>query len=145
MEKQTAQSYANHRRNDKVYLALGVMLLLAAILSVVGLAAHFSRANVGLTLLSVAAIGLLVNTRRYATTVQDRIIRLEMRLRLERLLPGDLQARIPDLALAQLIGLRFASDEEMPALVRKVLDERILKADDIKKRVKNWQADHLRV
>jgi hypothetical protein len=83
--------------------------------------------------------------RAYATRLQDRIIRLETRLRLERVLPADLAAHIGELELTHLIGLRFASDAELPELVQKVLANKSMRADDIKKQVKNWQADNLRV
>jgi hypothetical protein len=72
------------------------------------------------------------------------VIRLEMRLRLEKLLPADLKGRIQNLTPDQFISLRFAGDEELPALVREVLEKNITDRKEIKRRVKNWQADHLR-
>ena len=77
-------------------------------------------------------------------TVQDRVIRLEMRLRLVELLPADLKPRIPDFTVAQLISMRFASDAELPALARKVLDDKLTDRKAIKQLVKDWQADNLR-
>ena len=145
MSEQLPQNFANHRRFDKAYLAAGALILLALLLSLVGLARSVTPGAVAIVLLAIGSFILGVKVRHYATTVQDRVIRLEMQLRLERLLPAELKSRIADLTLPQLIGLRFASDEELPALVRQVLDERITQADEIKKRVKNWQADHLRV
>ena len=62
-----------------------------------------------------------------------------------QLLPADLKPRIGELTVAQLVALRFASDEELPALVRQVLDEKLTERKEIKKRVKSWRADHLRV
>ncbi len=76
--------------------------------------------------------------------VQDRVIRLEMRLRLAGLLPADLQARIQELTVDQLVSLRFASDAELPGLTRKVLDDKITDRKSIKKLVKDWQADWMR-
>jgi hypothetical protein len=76
--------------------------------------------------------------------VQDRVIRLEMRLRLERLLAPELRSRIPEFTVAQLISLRFASDGELPALARQVLDENLTDRKAIKRRIKNWQPDFLR-
>ena len=67
-----------------------------------------------------------------------------MRLRLARLLPGDLQARIPDLTPQQLVALRFAGDSELTALVRDVLAGRYVTPKEIKLQVKGWQADWLR-
>ena len=80
-------------------------------------------------------------SRVQALTVQDRVIRLEMRLRLKQVLPADLQARINDLTARQLVALRFAGDAEMTDLVREVLAGKLQTGKEIKQRVKNWQAD----
>jgi hypothetical protein len=82
--------------------------------------------------------------RVFALKVQDRVIRLEERLRMERLLPADLQARIEEFSVPQLVGLRFASDAELPELARKVLDEKVKEAKAIKRMVKSWRGDFLR-
>ena len=76
--------------------------------------------------------------------MQDRVIRLEMHLRLQRLLPADLQPSIPSLTAGQLVALRFASDAELPGLVRKVLDDKIGDRKAIKQMIQNWQPDNLR-
>jgi hypothetical protein len=73
--------------------------------------------------------------------VQDRVIRLEMRLRLARVLPAQLHAHIPNLSLQQLIALRFASDAELADLVQEVVAGKCQTPKDIKMRVKDWQAD----
>ena len=83
-------------------------------------------------------------SRIQALTVQDRLIRLEMRLKLRQLLPPDLQPRINDLTHRQLVALRFAGDSELPDLVRDVLAGKLTTSKEIKMRVKNWQADWLR-
>jgi hypothetical protein len=82
--------------------------------------------------------------RTFALTVQDRVIRDEMRLRLAKILPPDLQARIEELDRDQIIALRFASDAEMADLTREVLTNQIRDRDEIKKRIKDWQADYFR-
>jgi uncharacterized membrane protein YciS (DUF1049 family) len=82
--------------------------------------------------------------RNFALRVQDRVIRLEERLRYQRALPADLLARTGELTIAQMIALRFASDAELPALVRKVLDENLADGKAIKGMVVDWRADHLR-
>jgi hypothetical protein len=84
-------------------------------------------------------------SRGKAQRMQDRIIRLEMRLRLERLLPPEQRADIAKLSLGQLVALRFASDAELPALAKDVVANRIEDRKEIKRRVKDWQADWLRV
>jgi hypothetical protein len=89
------------------------------------------------------AIGFLT-ARVMALKVQDRVIRLEERLRHERLLPADLKPRIGEFAVEQLVSLRFASDAELPALARKVLDEKMMERKAIKQLVKAWRPDYLR-
>jgi hypothetical protein len=76
--------------------------------------------------------------------VQDRVIRLEMRLRLERLLPPELRSRVSEFTVPQLVSLRFAGDDELPVLARQVLEEKLSDRKTIKRRIKNWQADFLR-
>ena len=100
-------------------------------------------AVVGL-LMALALVGLLFYARVFALRVQDRVIRLEMRLRLERLLPADLRPRIGELTHHQLVALRFASDAELPELTGAVLSEKITSRRAIKRRIRGWQADHLR-
>jgi hypothetical protein len=82
--------------------------------------------------------------RAFAVTVQDRVIRLEERLRMAALLPAELQRRIPEFSAGQLVALRFASDAELAALARRVLDEKIEDPKAIKLLVREWRADHLR-
>jgi hypothetical protein len=96
-------------------------------------------AVVALALLMLASV-----SRAQALTVQDRVIRLEERLRLQRLLPPDLVGRIGSISRQQYVGLRFASDAEVAELVRDVLDGKITTSKEIKSRVKSWQADLLR-
>ena len=96
---------------------------------------------------TVVAVGLLVgllSSRMMALAVQDRVIRLEERLRMERLLPADLKARIGELTTSQFVALRFASDAELPALTRKVLDEKLDNRKAIKQLVQSWRPDYLR-
>lgn len=95
-------------------------------------------------LLAVALILLAWYARMFALTVQNRVIRLEERLRLARILPDDLKGRVDELGTAQLVALRFASDAEAPALVRRVLLENIRDQDTIKRAIKEWRPDHLR-
>ena len=96
---------------------------------------------------ALLALGLFVgfgSVRMMALKVQDRVIRLEERLRYERVLPADLKPRIGEFTLAQLVSLRFASDAELPALARKVLEEKMNERKAIKQLVKSWKPDYLR-
>ena len=93
---------------------------------------------------AAALLGAAFLSRVQALTVQDRVIRLEMRLRLRGVLPPDLQPRINELTYRQLVAMRFASDAELTELVREVLEGKLATSKEIKERVKNWQADWLR-
>jgi len=95
-------------------------------------------------ILAAAFVVLVFRARLFALAVQDRVIRLEERLRYERVLPADLQARAGELSIGQIVALRFASDTELPALARKVLDEKLTERKAIKQLVKNWKPDYLR-
>jgi hypothetical protein len=95
----------------------------------------------------VVAAALLIgflSARMMALSVQDRVIRLEEQLRYQRLLPADLKPRIGEFTVSQCVALRFASDAELPALARKVLDEKLNQRKAIKQLVKNWRPDYLR-
>ena len=103
------------------------------------------RASTGFALIVAAALVMLALTARImAITVQDRLIRLEMRLRLREILPADLQRRINELTPPQLVALRFACDAELPDLVRDVLAGNLPTQKGIKQKVKKWEADFLR-
>jgi hypothetical protein len=95
-------------------------------------------------LLAAALLVGFFYARTFALRVQDRVIRLEERLRCQRLLPADLQPRIGEFTAGQLIALRFASDAELPALARQVLDDKLTERKAIKQLIKNWKPDHLR-
>jgi len=95
-------------------------------------------------LVAFALILIAFYARVFALGAQDRVIRLEERLRLAELLPADLKPRIGELSRGQLIALRFAGDAEVAALVRKVLDEKITNREEIKKLIREWRADHFR-
>jgi hypothetical protein len=95
-------------------------------------------------LTALALLLLSFHARLFAQRVQDRVIRLEERQRLSRLLPEDLQVRIAEFTTGQLVALRFASDEELPALARKVLNDRVTDLKSIKRSVKHWRPDSLR-
>lgn len=139
------QSFVNHRRFVPLF-HFGVLGIL--VLNFLWALYRLFRAptlDAGMSaLLAVAILGLAFYVRMFPLAVQDRVIRLEMRLRLRDVLPADLQPRIGELTRGQLVALRFASDSEMPDLVRAVLTEGIRDRSAIKKRIKHWQADRLR-
>ena len=139
------QSYKNHAAIFPLfhYFALPVMFI-----NVLVQARHLyygvTRSNGWSLIFAIGLLALAISARVMALTVQDRVIRLEMRQRLAMCLPADLQPRINDLTRQQFIALRFASDAELPDLVREVLAGKLATSKEIKMRVKNWQADWLR-
>jgi hypothetical protein len=146
MAQVTPQTYENHVRFVPLYHG-GVFGIFAINLvwSLYRLVARFSMDALVAFVLAIAFLLLFGYTRRFAVTVQDRVIRLEMTLRLQRILPDELRSRIAELSLDQLIALRFASDQELPGLCRVVLDEKLSDRKAIKKMIKNWTPDNLRV
>ena len=95
-------------------------------------------------LVAAALVGLTLYARLFALAVQNRVIRLEERMRLERLLPEDWKPRIAEFTCGQLVAMRFACDAEIPALARKVLTDNIQSGKAIKQMVQTWRADYLR-
>lgn len=106
--------------------------------------AGFSLSSVLSALVAAALFTGFVMARVMAMKVQDRVIRLEEQLRLERVLPADLQPRIEEFTMEQLVALRFASNAELPELARKVLDEKLNDRKAIKQMIKTWRPDFLR-
>jgi hypothetical protein len=107
-------------------------------------AAEYSLGAFESMVMALALVVFMFTARLMALKVQDRVIRLEERLRMERLLPADLKGRIGEFSCGQLVAMRFASDAELPGLARKVLDEKLTERKAIKRLVQNWRADHLR-
>ena len=142
---QPVQTYVNHKRIVPAYHGVTFSLL---ILLLIWWGVLLVRGFTGerlLGLLTTLVLGsLFFHGRTFALRVQDRVVRVEERLRMERLLPGDLRSRIGEFSLGQLIALRFASDAELPGLARRVLEERLTDKDQIKQLVREWRADHLR-
>ncbi len=140
------QTYANHAKLVPLYHFVGSPLLLVLLGWATWRVLQAPSVDGAMTLVLVVVLALAYFYGRiFAMGVQDRVIRLEERLRMERLLDSDLKPRIPEFTTEQLIGLRFASDEELPALARRVLAEGIVDRKTIKLAVKSWRADHQRV
>ena len=145
MSEKRPQTLANHAKVDSLFhFFLAPVLLGCFIASIVFLFHGITALRIWLAVFSLAAFLLSFKTRVYSLKVQDRVIRLEERLRLLALLPEPLKARIHDLSEQQLIALRFAADEELPSLVEKVLREN-LDPKAIKKAIDNWRPDYWRV
>jgi hypothetical protein len=140
-----SQNFENHAKFvPGFHFFVGPVLMFNVVWMAVRFVRHLSIENGEFLLVSVAILVLSFYARLFALKVQDRVIRLEMRLRLMEILAPDLRPRIGELSPGQLISLRFASDAELPGLARKVLDEKINDRKAIKKMVQNWQADELR-
>ena len=152
MAENAPQSYAHHTRWDPwFHFFVLPVFVLGLIMSLIHFFAHTTegdfRDHVHAFLLILLAAALLVavfKIRLYALKVQDRVIRLEERLRLTQLLSEPLRSRIPELTEGQLCGLRFASDAEVPKLVERTLNEK-LSRKDIKQAIKTWRPDYWRV
>ena len=145
MAESKPQSFANHTRIVPAYHMVAFPILAINVLwSIYRVIRNFSADSVISLLVAFALVIIFLFARLFTLTVQDRVIRLEMRLRLEKLLPADLQPRIPELTLSKLVALRFASDEELSALTRRVLTENITDRKVIKQMIQKWNPDHLR-
>jgi len=139
------QDYAHHAKFDPPFhFFLAPLSLIFVILTAVYAFRNPSIENFLHIVVALWAMVAVFKTRIYALKVQDRVIRLEERLRLKELAPANFQARIGELSEDQLIGLRFASDAEVADLAKKALDEK-LDRKQIKQAVKNWRPDFWRV
>ena len=140
------QSYANHVRWFPPFHFFVLPVLLANVLNALRHLWLAPSLSTGFAALVAAALLLTaVLARMLVTVAQDRVIRLEMRLRLARVLPREQQSCVDNLTLDQLVALRFASDDELPGLCRKVVDDRIANRKQIKQLIKTWTPDSLRV
>ncbi len=145
MANTTPQSYANHGRLDPLFhFFLAPLCFAAVILSVILLVRHPRMSSILWVILAVGLLTVTTRARIYALKVQDRVIRLEERLRLAMLLPEAARPRIGELTESQLIGLRFASDAELPALAMRALNEGLTKKQ-IKSSIQSWRPDYFRV
>jgi len=145
MSDTTPQNFKNHGRLDPPYhMVLAAVLGVNFIVVVAYLMNHFNIFTSWLLILSIAAFIPMIKVRSYPLKVQDRVIRLEERLRLQALAPAEWHAQIYRLTEDQLIGLRFAADDEVVELAKQALEEN-LNRKQIKERIKNWRVDNWRV
>jgi Family of unknown function (DUF6526) len=145
MAEISPQSYANHGRFDPPFHFFVIpVLTITFVTSIVHAVRHPGLLSAWAVVFVAALVVLTFKVRLYALKVQDRVIRLEERLRLATLAHDSCRSRISELSEAQLIALRFASDDELPALVELALNQK-LGRKEIKKAVTNWRPDYLRV
>jgi hypothetical protein len=145
MSEPRTQSYANHRRYFALYHYLAMPILLANVVITTVQAVRFPSAwSIWIVVVSFALVAGLVASRASTLVVQSRLIALEMRLRLAATLPPELRSRISELRLKQLVGLRFAGDAELPALVERCLNGELTTADAVKREIRDWRPDFIR-
>jgi glucan phosphoethanolaminetransferase (alkaline phosphatase superfamily) len=145
MAEKTEQNFSNHTRLDPAYhFVLFALLLLAVGLAVDMVVHEVSVASLWALVVSLALLLAVMKLRLYPLKAQDRIIRLEERLRMEAVLPESQKHEIWALTEAQVIALRFASDSELPALVNAAVTKK-LAPKEIKQSIKNWRPDYFRV
>jgi hypothetical protein len=139
------QSYANHARLDPgFHFVLIPLIFIAIIISIIALVRHPGLESTLWLLLAIALLLTAGKARSNALKAQDRVIRLEERLRLSMLLPAESRSRIAEITEPQLIALRFAPDAELPALAMRAVNEG-LSNKQIKTAIQSWRADHFRV
>lgn len=140
------QSFEKHAKMVPLYHYWATGLLVAPTLYfLIQTVTSFSVANLMILSLAIGVNIIGLFSRLFPLGVQDRVIRLEERLRMERILPQELKPRIEDVSTDHLIGLRFASDDELADLVRRVLDGELATRKDVKAAIKSWRADHQRI
>jgi len=143
---EATQSYGTHRRFFPLFHffaipILGINLVVRIIYAWMHRGARLVWWEV---VVALALLGLAFAARVMVLTVQDRLIKLEETLRLQRCLPDDLRGRVGELSSGQLIALRFCCDDEVAGLTRSVLDGKLKSREDIKKQIKTWRPDTMR-
>ena len=145
MPDDQTQNYKNHAKFDPPFhFFLAPVALATVIICGMRMFRFFSFDNCWLFIFSLAFLACVFKTRIYALKVQNRVIRLEERIRMERVLPEPLRTRSRELTATQLIGLRFAPDSELPGLVEQSLTNNWTNKQ-IKQAIQNWRPDTLRV
>ena len=141
----TPQSYSNHRRVFPLYHLFALPVLLAHVaITLVGALREPTLWTFWTFLVAIALVAAVVANRASTLIVQNRVIGLEMRLRLATVLPVELCQRIPELDIRQLVGLRYAGDAELPGLVERCLRGELPTADAVKRAVQHWRPDYVR-
>ncbi len=139
------QTYRNHRRYFPLFHYVAVPILLANVIVAVAHAIQRPTPfNGWLALLSIGLVAGVVANRASTLHVQNRLIGLEMRLRLATTLAPELRVRINELHLRHLIALRFAGDAELPSLVERCLRGELTTTDAVKREIRDWRPDFIR-
>jgi len=146
MANEKPQNLNNHMR---LVPAFHMFVLPVFMVNIIWTIRHLVLAGISFesvfgVLMALALFLLAFYARTFALTVQDRVIRLEMRLRLAQVLPTELRPRISEFTSGQLVSMRFACDTELPTIARKVLDDKMNDRKAIKQLIKDWQSDSLR-
>ena len=143
---QPEQSFDNHAKTVPMYhFGLTILVMSVLVYSVIQVFQDFSIDTLMMAVMATALLGTTIFARIFPMGVQDRVIRLEERLRMKEVLPEDLQGRIQEFTTEQLIALRFTTDRELPDLARRVLEEPMVDRKSIKQAVAVWRPDHQRV
>jgi len=139
-------TYKNHRKFVPLYHFVLLSILLINVVRSLWILYKFQTLGAAFgVLVALAILGTALYARLFALGAQDRVIALEMRLRLQEALPNELRARSGELRQRQLIGLRFASDAELPILVGRVLNGELKGSEEIKKAIQTWKPDPVRI
>ena len=145
MAEKMPQTYSNYiRRDPPFHFFLMPVAAITIGLAIYNVIRSFSLAHLWFVVLALAFAVTILKVRLYALKAQDRVIRLEERLRLAMLCSDPLRSRIAELTESQLIALRFASDAECPVLAEKALSGK-LPASEIKKGIRDWRPDYFRI
>jgi len=145
MSETAPQNFKNHGRLDPPFhMVLFTVLIVNLVIAICFTVQHFSLFSAWLVILSIAVFIPVLRLREYPIKVQDRVIRLEERIRLQALAPAEWHAQIYRLTEDQLIALRFAADDEVVELAKQALEEN-LDRKQIKERIKSWRPDNWRV
>lgn len=146
MSSDQVQTFETHARWHPIFHFFIVpVTAINVIVTIVVAVRWFSPLAAWNVVVAMAVAALAAIARFYATKNQDRIIRVEETVRMWRVLPPDLRARIADLTTGQMVALRFCGDDELPELVRSVLSGELRGRRNIKSRIRTWRADHQRV
>lgn len=140
------QNFANHTRwHPAFHFFILPVMLINLVWAIVSFVEAPGRSSGWWIVVSLALLMLTVFVRTYSLRVQDRVIRLEEKLRYQQVLSPSLAQQISALTPGQIVALRFAADEELEELVSAVTAGRFVKTKELKQAIKNWRADHFRV